>query len=256
MYHTKRKRKNGKRVLLICLGLFAIILGGYIYKVKSDTYNETVENYKEVQEEVADVVVPEETIDKPKEEKVEDYKTTFKSMKERNSDYVGWINIPGTNVNYPVVQGKDNDFYLTHNFDKQEDIGGGVFVSYNVSSPFLGRNTVIHSHHMKNGTMFGTLKKYKNEQFLKQNPYVYITTETGQYKYQIFSVFVEEANKSTYAVDFEDNLEFHKFARDLKSKSAYETNVAVVQTDKIIMLSTCSYEIDNARLVVCAKLLN
>lgn len=255
MYHTKRKKKNGNKILLVCFGVFAIVLGGYIYKTKSDTYSETVQNYKEVQEEVADVVVPEETNNKPKEEKVADYKTTFKSMKERNSDYVGWINVPGTKINYPVVQGKDNDFYLTHNFDKQKDIGGGVFVSYNVSSPFLGKNTVIHSHHMKNGTMFGTLKKYKDKKFLEQNPYVYITTETGQYKYKIFSVFVEEANKETYAVDFVDNLEFYKFANELKSKSAYDTGVAVSQDDKIIMLSTCSYEIENARLVVSAKLI-
>lgn len=103
--------------------------------------------------------------------------------------------------------------------------------------------------------MFGTLKKYKDKKFLEQNPYVYITTETGQYKYKIFSVFVEEANKETYAVDFVDNLEFYKFANELKSKSAYDTGVAVSQDDKIIMLSTCSYEIENARLVVSAKLI-
>lgn len=168
-----------------------------------------------------------------------------------NNDYMFWINVSGTNIDYPVVQGNDNDFYLNRGFDKEYLGSGSIFLDYrnNFEDDF---NSVIYGHHMRNKTMFGELMKFKEEEFFENNKDITITTKDRTYNYEIFAIGVFDANFGYNEVSFSDKNEFSNFLNEIMSNSTYKRDI-VSSNDKIITLSTCSYEYDDARTVVFAK---
>ena len=173
-----------------------------------------------------------------------------------NSDLKCWITIPNTQVNYPVVQTKDNDYYLSHNFEKQENEGGAIFIAAENRIPLEERNTIFHGHHMKDGSMFASLNKYKEPEFLEANNKIYISTKYEVYEYEIFSVYVEKASSKPYNYSFQSDEEYVNYLKTLNQNSytRIDTN-EFSKDDKIITLSTCSYEVDDGRLLVHARLI-
>ncbi|HDN2514134.1 TPA: class B sortase [Clostridioides difficile] len=174
-----------------------------------------------------------------------------------NSDYIGWINIENTPINYPIMKGNDNEFYLNRGFDKQYLRSGSIFMDYR-NTGFQDKNMIIYGHHMKDQSMFGSLKKFKGLDYLQKNKYIHITTkENENLMYEVFAVYVTDANDTgSISTQFNTKEEFTSYIKLILSKSIYNPNINIKDTDRILTLSTCSYEFSDARLVVHAKLIN
>ena len=183
--------------------------------------------------------------------KAEDYEKLY----EINDEFKGWLMIPNTKVNYPLVHGKDNEFYLTHNFKKEKNAGGGIFISSDNQNPFEDKNTVIHGHYMKDKSMFGSLHSFKDRNFARENNKFYVTTKDGAMEYEIFSIYVEKANPEPYSYSFVSDEQYAEFLNTLKNKSNFDMGVTnLTKDDKIVTLSTCSYEQKDYRLVLHGRL--
>lgn len=179
----------------------------------------------------------------------------FTELKKKNSDTVGWINVNNTNINYPFVQTSDNDYYLTHSFDKTYNDAGWVFLDYRNNSDFSDKNTIIYAHSRLDKTMFGSLSKALKEDWYtnKDNHIVRISTETENTLWQIFSVYVIETESYYITTNFSSNSEYQSFLDTIKSRSKYNFDAELSTNDNILTLSTC-YS-DTEKTVVHAKLI-
>lgn len=175
-----------------------------------------------------------------------------------NSDFVGWITIEDTNIDYPVMQTTDNpDFYLKHSFEKSYSDYGVPYVQENCAID-LSDNTVIYGHHMKNGTMFSDLCKFESKDFYSKHKTIQFDTLGGYGEYEIVAVFKtaaysEQGFKYYHFVDAHSKTEFDEFISACKELALYDTGVTAKYGDKLITLSTCEYSQQNGRLVVVAK---
>lgn len=165
-----------------------------------------------------------------------------------NSDYKLWISIPNTVIDYPVVQCKDNEFYLKNNFYKADSISGTIFIDSrnNINED---KNLVLYGHNMKNGSMFTDINKFKDIDFF-QNGEIKIIKDNKEHVYDVFSVFVETSYDVSIKFKFNDNNEFIEYIDFLKEKSIYKKDIN--NYSNIITLYTCSYEFENARTIVIA----
>lgn len=205
----------------------------------------------------------EEEIKKLKEEKQrqeeEKRQQLMQSLLKINKDIVGWINMGNTRINYPVVQGKDNEYYLDHNIEKKSSKYGSIFVDYrNKNLPkFVNaeKNIIIYGHHMKDGTMFGDLMLYKDEKFFKDNQIISFDIFPQQYKWQIFAAYVTNTDFNYIKTDFKNDAEFNEFIKSIREKSWYINDTIPNSKDIILTLSTCSYEFEGARFVIHSKLI-
>lgn len=178
------------------------------------------------------------------------------NLYDKYEDYRGWIKIDNTNINYPIVQGKDNSFYLDKDINKNYLSSGSIFMNY-LNNGFNDANTILFGHHMRNKTMFAQLKKYKEKEFFDGNNEIEIEVENGKVlKYKVFSAYVTDAKDDYIKTNFENKAQYKEFLEGIKNKSIYKSDIEVNEDDKIITLSTCSYEFNDARMVVHGKLLN
>lgn len=177
------------------------------------------------------------------------------NLYNKYEDYRGWIKVDNTNIDYPIVQGKDNSFYLDKDINKNYVSSGSIFMNY-LNNGFNDENTVLFGHHMRNKTMFAQLKKYKEKEFFYGNNNIEIEIKDGKtLKYKVFSVYVTDANDNYIKTNFDNKSEYKEFLDKIKNKSIYKSDINVDENDKIITLSTCSYEFNDARMVVHGKLL-
>lgn len=172
-----------------------------------------------------------------------------KELLNINSDYKLWLNISNSNIDYPVVQGKDNDFYLSHNFNKEKSISGTLFIDY--KNNIDDKNIVIYGHHMKNKTMFNNLNFFKEEEFFNNND-INIIKNGIVYKYDVFSVYVIPEDEVSFNMSFSDESDYLKYIDELSNKSYFKKEVKIDPSKKMITLVTCSYEYDGARTIVHA----
>ena len=179
----------------------------------------------------------------------------FKELKERNNDTVAWIQVGGTNINYPVVQTKDNSYYLTHSFDKKYTDAGWVFMDYRNDSNNFGKNTIIYAHARKDRTMFGSLKNILTNNWYKDknNHIIKLSTETENTLWQVFSVY--HINTETYYItaSFKSDNDYKDFIKTIKNRTALYFNTNVTEKDKILTLSTCYNK--KQKVVLHAKLI-
>ena len=176
-------------------------------------------------------------------------------LKSINNNYEMWIEIPNTKINYPIVQGKDNEYYLKHNFKNESNMSGTIFVDYrnNIDED---KNIIVYGHNMRNGTMFNNITKFKEESFFNNNNTINIIRNNILYQYEIFSIYVEDESKVSLEIEFTDNDAFVNYALNEASKSMYNKNIIITEEDKIITLVTCSYEYTGARTILVGKLKN
>ena len=184
-------------------------------------------------------------------------------MLSENSDFKGWITVPNTKIDNPIYQTDNNDFYLNHNQQKKSSIYGALFFDCQnvITEAETDKNLVIYGHHMKNGSMFGNLTKYKQLSFYKQNPTVEFSTLYKKSTYKIYAAFVLNASKADdnnyiYNISrksFTDDKDFNSWVNEAKERSLINTGVDVKNGDNIITLVTCTYDFDNARFVVMAR---
>lgn len=183
----------------------------------------------------------------------------YAAVYEQNPDFVGWISIDGTNINYPVMQTPGNpDFYLKHAFDKSYSDYGVPYVQENCDLE-QSDNVVIYGHHMKNSTMFSDLCKYESEDFYREHKTVHFDTLADFGEYEIVAAFKtvaysQEGFKYYHFVNAEDEAAFDEFIAECKSLALYDTGVSAEYGDKLITLSTCEYSRTNGRMVIVAKL--
>lgn len=174
------------------------------------------------------------------------------ALREVNKDVIGWITIPGTPVSYPLLDGDDNSYYLNRTWDKKWNTMGSIFLEAECSSKFSEFNTIIYGHNMRNTTMFSSLKKYLKEDFWKEAPYVYIVTQNGVRRYDIFAACEVSVKGHAFWIDIEDDELKEKFISSALDMSVIETGIVPDIEDKIITLSTCTGNGYEKRMVVQA----
>lgn len=184
----------------------------------------------------------------------------FKKLYSDNEDIIGWISINNTQLDYPVMQSDDNEFYLNHNFDKKFDRKGVPFLDTRCDYQKPGKNLIIYGHNQKDGSRFGSLLLYKDEDYYKSNKIIRFDTLYEEAEYEIVSVFIskiyertEDAFKYYNYTDMNSYDEFEEFSRNIKEMSLYNTNIELSYEDEYITLSTCEYSVEDGRFVIVAR---
>ena len=178
----------------------------------------------------------------------------YMELKSQNIDFIGWMKIDDTNINYPVMQSSTPNFYLKKNFNKEYSDYGTPYIS-ELCNTDKSDNLIIYAHNMKNHQMFGDLEKYKSKDFYNNHKYIQVDTLNNQGTYEIISVFKTTADGFYYQnyTDFTDEEQFNTFMNKCKSLSLYDTETNSAYGDRLITLSTCEYSQKDGRLVVVAK---
>lgn len=248
-HHRGRRSKKKKGsilstiILLVALAVF-LVSGYQLYKIYSE-YNRGSSEYDKVK----DLAIKENKEDK---ENKGAFTVDFDALAKINSDIAGWIRFDQPEeINYPVVQGKDNQEYLRRTFEANDNKLGTLFIDAGNQKDFSDRNTIIYGHNMKNGSMFAKLMNYKEESYYKENPYFYMYTPDGkESKYQIFSAGIIKDTAENYKKEFATEEEYETYLKLCKSTSGYDTGVEVTKDSKIISLSTCTNVKDDERFLV------
>nr|WP_301951493.1 class B sortase [Clostridioides difficile] len=173
---------------------------------------------------------------------------------DKNNDYRFWLKINNVNINYPVVQGYNNDFYLTHDFYKNYLPLGSIFMDYRNNFE-NDKSLIVYGHYMKNKTMFNNLNKFKDADFFKKNNKIKITLNGKEFLYDVFSAYIVESDYDYLKTNFNNESDYQNYINDITSKSLYKSPIKVNSNDKIVTLSTCTYEFDDARMVIHGRLI-
>ena len=173
----------------------------------------------------------------------------FEALAQVNPDIVGWIVIEGTNINYPIVQGSDNSYYLRHLFDGSYNSAGCIFLDAACSENFSDHHSIIYGHHMKNKTMFAGLVDYKDQAFYEEHPVALLLTPEGNYKIRFFSGYVASNKSNGWRKNFEGQ-ELEKWISELGERSCFTPSEIPPADARIITLSTCTYEFDSAKFLL------
>lgn len=182
---------------------------------------------------------------------------SFADALKLNEDIVGRISMDAANIHYLVVQGDDNEYYLRRGYDRKKTRSGAIFLDYRCAigpEPLKG-HLILYGHNMKKGTMFHNLMKYKDEQFFRENRIFRFDTLYADHEWEIFSAYVTDT--SFYYIDtaFKDDAEWLSFLQTIQSKSLFPTDTVLTADDVVLTLSTCTYEFDDARFAVHARLI-
>lgn len=174
----------------------------------------------------------------------------FSILNRENKDIIGWIYSEDTPINYPVVQSNDNNYYLRRLIDGSYNMAGSIFMDYRNTSNLSDSNTIIYGHNMKNDMMFGTLEKYKNQDYYNNHKEIYYFTPEKKYKIELVSGFTTSVDSEIY--------DFSKFninkVNEFIKKSNFNSEVLLSKDDKFITLSTCSYDYEDARYILIGVL--
>ena len=250
-----QKKKKRRNVILNCLIVLCLIVMGVSGYFIWQNFHQ-VDAEQEVYDDLTGM------LDKNETENDWHVVPNFSKLLQENEDTVGWIHLPGSPINYPVVQAEDNDFYLRRNFYRQEARSGSIFMDYTNQIAPLSRNVTLYGHNMRMSgqTMLSDLLGFEERERFDKYPYIQFDTLNGSGTWQIFSVFVydvREIEKYNYTqANFASEEDFLAFAEHAKSLSMYDTGVEIGPGDHLLTLSTCtqSYREDNERFVVMAVL--
>ena len=266
----KVKWKNLLLFILIIISFITLIISSIniitwlIDSKNTKTEIKYIEEETEIEEikdnENTEIIVQEQEI--PKENPYWDYikmnmiSIDFKDLKNKNNDTKGWIQVNGTNINYPFVQTTNNEYYLNRSFNKNKNNAGWIFLDYRNNINNLDKNTIIYGHSRQDTTMFGSLKNILNNGWLdySENHVIKLSTEIENSLWQVFSIYHIPTTSDYLEINFETEQEFLNFANKLINRSAYNFYTSINKDDKILTLSTC-YNNDNERVVLHAKLI-
>lgn len=186
-----------------------------------------------------------------------DLYVNFKKLKKENPDTVAWIKVNGTNIDYPVVQRADNQYYLYHSFDNSFNYAGWIFSDYRNDLNSLNKNSVIYGHGRLDGSMFGSLKNVFDESWLKEksNNVIFLVTEEAKYTWEIFSTYSIKSESYYIITDFNNKEEYQEWLNTVKKRSSYDFKKKITTKDKVLTLSTCKND-HGDRIAVHAKLIN
>ena len=178
----------------------------------------------------------------------------FDLLSQRSDDVIGWLYLPDTAINYPVVQGYDNDYYLDHFIDGTPNVGGSLFADYACPDDFSGQNTIIYGHNMRDGSMFALVDDYSDQAFYDAHPVMYLNAPQQNYRVDFFAGFTTDPESFVYTAAFATEGDFIAYLNTVKQYSDFSSPVEVGGTDRIITLSTCTYSAEDVRFVLFGKL--
>ena len=179
----------------------------------------------------------------------------FEVLQAINKDIVAWISADDGVINYPVVHGSDNEYYLTHLVDGTVNKNGSIFVDFRHEPGFVDRNTFIYGHNMLNGTMFANLSLYGTAGYYDQHRSLELVTPEGSYSLQVFSGYVTPGDSDIYQLTYRDDAEFEAYLEKIRLLSDFTSDVEVTARDRIVTLSTCTYDYEDARYVLHCRLI-
>ncbi|MCD8363893.1 MAG: class B sortase [Lachnospiraceae bacterium] len=178
----------------------------------------------------------------------------FTALQEINPEIVAWLYCPDTVINYPVVHGEDNEYYLTHLVNGTSNSNGCLFIDCRNSGDFSDGNTVIYGHHMASGRMFASLVRYANQAYYEAHPIMYLSVEGKTYLLELFAGYTTTEDSSAYRMQFDTSSEFALWLKEISEKSDFTADIKLTAEDRIVTLSTCAYSFENARYVVHGRL--
>ena len=272
--NTKNTKKKMKIKKLNLVSLIIILISSVVLIYSSIKIIEWLKDNKNLNDQIKEVQVKAnikeiednektEIIDNnaPKEDMYWKYiqmnliNVDFNELKNINNETVGWIQVNGTNINYPYVQTSNNDYYLTHQFDKKGNGGGWVFMDYRNNPQEFNQNTILYAHGRENKTMFGTLKNSLTNGWLDDpnNFVIKLSTEYENTLWQVFSVYKIPTTNDYLQIEFNTGTDFLNFANMLKDRSQYNFGTDINEDDKMLTLSTCFN--DYEKVVLHAKLI-
>ena len=179
----------------------------------------------------------------------------FASVLAQNPEIVGRVSVP-PNIQYLVTQTSDNEYYIKHGYRREESKSGAVFLDYRcdpVQHPLSG-HYILYGHHMKNGSMLAPLMAYKEEDYFREHRAIRFDTLAADYEWEIFSAYVSDTDFYFIDTAFDDDVDWLTFLYTIRAKSAFKTDIHLSPADVVLTLVTCTYEFDDARFVVHAKL--
>lgn len=177
----------------------------------------------------------------------------FEALLAVNDDVVGWIYIPDTNVNYPVVQGTDNRHYAFTMADGRDNAAGSIFMDYRNTPDFSDKHTVIYGHNMRNGSMFANIVEYKQPEYLAEHPFGMILTPDGNFQFEVIGGYVAELSDPAWQLEFAGEEDFLLWLEEAMVRIGIDGGIQ--PEDRILTLSTCSYEFSEARYVLVCRVL-
>lgn len=266
----KIKWKNLLLLILILISFITLIISSFNIVIWLIDSNNTKKEVKEIEEivkveKVKDsntVEIIEQPTEPPKENPYWDYikmdliNVNFTELKNKNNDTKGWIQVGGTNINYPFVQTSNNDYYLNHSFNKNKNNAGWIFLDYRNNINNSEKNIILYGHSRQDTTMFGSLKNILNNGWLdySENHIIKLSTEQDNSLWQVFSAYHIPTTSDYLQIEFSSNQEFLDFGNKLIKRSAHNFYTSINETDQILTLSTC-YNNDTERIVLHAKLI-
>ena len=227
-------------------------------EVVQNTAEDGEENIESESEEKGETITTEDT--KEQNEKIERM-LQVKQLQAQNADIVGWLEIENTNINYPVLQGTDNSYYMRHNYKKEKSKNGSIFLNSDYNWNIPSNNLLIYGHNLGNGMMFQELLKYEKESFYQEHPIIRFTTAKEDAEYEIISAFKSrvyyKSEKNVfryyYFINSKSEEEYNQFVKNAKNASLYPIDTTANYGDQLITLSTCSYYIEDGRFAVVGR---
>ena len=244
-------------IIVFCSALFYNL---YIYVSDSDTV------YVAEPVQIADNLIQEKVVEEVKEENVSlnlfrqyssrsIYDINLNELRNTNPDTVSWITVDSTNINYPVVKTADNDFYLSHDYNKMNTINGWIFMDFRNNPDMSDNNTIFYGHNLLNKTSFGSISNlFTDKWYNNSNHKIMIKNDSQIYTYEVFSVYYIDPEIYYLQTSFYDDTTYMEFLSTLKGRSLYNYGVQLTSKDKIITLSTCTDD-NKGRKVVHARLI-
>ena len=265
-----RKREKRRKLILLSCSVVAVVCLGYfsIYSYYDYRTRSAYEELSELKERPAigaaaspaATQAPEPLYTLDEEGEPKEVLEEYKNLLLKNKKLIGWVKIEDTNIDYPVMQTVDNEYYLDHNMNQQYDKNGTIFMDKDCDVLKPSTNFILYGHHMQSGRMFGQLDKYKDESFYEKHPYISFDTIYEKGTYQVMYVFRSKVYKETEIVfkyyqfiDANGEQEFHSYMEEMAALSLYDTGVSAEYGDQLLTLSTCDYQETDGRFVVVAK---
>ena len=248
-------------IFFSCFYIFSYCYDLYASKKQTKLLDEIEFSQDETQENMVEENITDDNVYNDIVEIKTERMLKLEELQKENPDIIGWIEIENTNINYPVLQAADNDFYMNRNYKKQWSSSGSIFLDKDYNWEPASSNLLIYGHNMNNGTMFQNLLKYKNKNFFDEHPYIKFTTNKEDAIYEIIAVFEsrvyyqseENVFRYYYFINANNEEEFNNFVSNAKKASLYDTGKTAIYGEQLMTLSTCAYHTKNGRFVIVAK---
>ena len=261
-----RKKEKKRRVLIAACMFLCIVSFGYLgayYQVSAKSAREFEELAALKEAGLQSALSGEKKVKihlTEEDTTVPDILPEYEKVHQKNQKLIGWVKIDDTIIDYPVMQTINNEYYLDHNFNQEEDRNGCIFMDYQCDVVKGCDNIILYGHHMKSGKMFGTLNKYSSESYFEEHPVIQFDTIYEKGKYQVMYVFrskvysEEDVTFKYYQfINAASEMEFNSYLNEMAALSLYDTEVTAAYGDKLLTLSTCDYQEKKGRFVVVAK---